>query len=153
MELAEYFVEGVGRVGRQHAVARVHEGAEGHGQQFVHAVTGDNPGGAFVAVAMGADLAEFAEDGVGIFPEAIQVEIGEGLLHAGGRRVGVFVGVELDEAAALGLFAGYIAFYAHEQFTLEFHWRTSIDQACACNSSDSAKARMSAASFWSRSLE
>ena len=58
------------------------------------------------AVAAGEAVAEAVEGRVGIEAEARRVEVAQRLLHLRGGRVGVLVGVELDDAPELRLLAG-----------------------------------------------
>ena len=106
--------DGAGRrVGRAGAF-RLDEGAGGQGEQFVGTVADDDVVGAAI-VDFCQFLAQWRGGRIGVEAEARVHSGADGAEDFWGRGIGVFVGVEFDQAPDLGLFAGDIgAETAHE---------------------------------------
>ena len=120
VDLSESFIKGVAGDGVAEACgvadfaggrgggAWLAEDGDGEAEQFVAAVGGDNLV-LIKVVHLGGGLAEGAGLWLGIEAQLFGVDAVDGIENGGGGGIGVFVGVELDDAVAGSrLFAGQV---------------------------------------------
>ena len=105
-EVGVHRVEGVGHVRRKELLPSK-KGRKGKGQHLVRAVATENHVGAD-PVHLGDGSAQGRRIHVGVEAQGVRRNGGDGLRHLRGRRIGVLVGVELDELHVFGLLARHI---------------------------------------------
>ena len=113
-QIAQNRVKAVGDIGKCQRVGFITESAQRQQQVFIAAVAAQNIFRLHAAVA-GNGGAERGFGQIGIQPQPRHCS-GHRRRHAGGRRVGVFVGVQLDKVRQFQLLAGGIRLQRSQRF-------------------------------------
>ncbi len=125
-------IEGIGHVREQDGLIRVEKGQKSHAQHVV----GTHAHEDLLrreAVTAGQRLHEAARLRVRVPAESLRVHGAERRLHAGRRRIGILIGVQLDQARPPWLLAGHIGDHAAEIPLPGLHEQRPYSSATALN--------------------
>ena len=117
-DLGEYGIERITRLHYRQRFAGFDEGGEQQAQEFVAAVYGENALGVD-AVDQSGKGAEIVGQGRGVTPQIGAFDGAQGFDDGGRRRVGILVGIKLDDFRRIRLFAGRVALHSRDVFSFK----------------------------------